>query len=117
WKQEFLSLHKKKWPELVSFRGKLNDPKMVVQFFESYLQAQRMLEKLHTYAHLRMDEDLGNDVHKGDFGLISSLIHEFSLTTAWMEPELLSLPQEQFQKLLADEQLKPYRFHLEKIGK
>lgn len=106
-----------KWPELASFKGKLHDPIAASQFFDVYLNAQRKLEKLHTYAHLRMDEDLGNDSTKNDFGLISTLIHEFSLETSWIEPEFLSLSEEKFQELLADSALTPYHFYLQKIGR
>jgi len=106
-----------KWPELSKYKGKLHDPKAVASLFDSYLELQRKLEKLHTYAHLRLDEDLGNDTFKSDFGMISTLIHEFSLETSWIEPEFLTLNDEQFRQLISDSALTPYRFHLEKIGR
>lgn len=106
-----------KWPQLTTYKGKLHDPTAVAGLLNSYLNLQRQLEKLHTYAYLRLDEDLGNDVYKSDFGLISSLIHEFSLEASWIEPEFLSLNNDQFQKLLSASELKPYQFHLEKIGR
>lgn len=106
-----------KWPELAKFRGQLHDPNAVVRFFDIYLNLHRKLEKLHTYAHLRMDEDLGNDYFKTDFGLISTLIHQFALETSWIEPEFLSLSEEQFRRLIVDASLTPYRFYLEKIGR
>ena len=106
-----------KWPELAQYKGKLHDPRAVAALFDSYLNVQRKLEKLHTYAHLRLDEDLGNDSYKSDFGLVSSLIHEFSLETSWIEPEFLSLNEEQFKKLVADEGLSSFQFYLEKIGR
>jgi oligoendopeptidase F len=114
WKQD---LEKLEWSELSQYKGRLHDPKAAAKLFDSYLSLQRQLEKLHTYAHLRFDEDLGNDSFKSNFGMISSLIHEFSLETSWIEPEFLSLTEVQFQKLLADSTLNPYRFHLEKIGR
>jgi oligoendopeptidase F len=104
-----------KWPQLSEYKGRLHDPQAVAGLLESYLTLQRQLEKLHTYAHLRLDEDLGNDTFKSDFGLISSLIHEFSLETSWIEPEFLSLNDEQIQQLIAHSDLAPYQFHLQKI--
>ncbi|MGB7979123.1 MAG: oligoendopeptidase F [Chlamydiales bacterium] len=106
-----------KWPELSRYRGRLHDPLSVAELFDSYLALQRKLEKLHVYAHLRLDEDLGNDTFKSDFGLISTLIHEFSLQTSWIEPEFLELKEDQFSQLIAHSALSPYRFHLEKIGR
>ncbi len=106
-----------KWPELLKYKGRLHDAAAAASLFDSYLTLQRKLEKLHTYAHLRLDEDLGNDVFKTDFGLISTLIHEFSLETSWIEPEFLTLSEEQFRSLISHKALTPYRFHLEKIGR
>jgi oligoendopeptidase F len=122
WREDLASMRSKeaagpKWPELSAFKGKLHDPAAAAQFFDVYLNAQRKLEKLHVYAHLRMDEDLGNDLSKNNFGLISTLIHEFSLETSWVEPEFLSLSEEQFEELVRAESLKPYFFHLKKLGK
>lgn len=121
WKEDFSKIggvsKGLKWPELAQYKGKLHDPMAVAGLFDLYLNVQRKLEKLHTYAHLRMDEDLGNDNSKNDFGLISTLIHEFSLETSWIEPEFLSLSQEQFQKLMSDAALTPYSFYLQKIGR
>lgn len=121
WKEDLTKSNGKgkapKWPELAQFKGQLHDPNAVARFFDTYLNLQRKLEKLHTYAHLRLDEDLGNDNFKSDFGLISTLIHEFSLETSWIEPEFLSLKEEQFQRLISDAALSPYRFYLEKMGR
>lgn len=119
WKMELKQVQggDPKWPQIVGYKGKLHEPAAVAALLGSYLDLQRRLEKLHTYAHLRLDEDLGNDSFKTDFGLISGLIHEFSLATSWIEPELIGLSEEQFQKLIRDAALAPYRFHLEKIGR
>ena len=106
-----------KWPQLSEFRGRMHDPIAVTSLFKSLMDLQRKLEKLHTYANLRLDEDLGNDSFKSDFGLISTLIHDFSLETAWVEPEFLSLSEEQFNNLLDHIPLSSYRFYLEKVGR
>ena len=108
---------KPRWTEMKSFKNRLSDPAAVASLFEFYLNAQRKLEKLHTYAHLRLDEDLGNDHFKSDFGLISSLIHDFQLETSWIEPEFMRLNEADFENLISQSQLKPYRFYLQKVGR
>lgn len=121
WKKDFTQAGKgqqtPRWPELMQFKGQLHDPIAVARFFDVYLSLQRKLEKLHTYAHLRLDEDLGNDHFKSDFGLISTLIHEFNLETSWIEPEFLSLSTEHFEELVSNSELAPYRFYLQKMGR
>ena len=121
WKQDFLQTqgagHAPHWPELKAYQGQLSNPKVVVAFFDTYFALDRKLSKLHTYAHLRLDEDLGNDAFKHDFGLISALLHDFQLESAWIEPEILGLSAENYDRLLNHSSLKPYRFYLERIGR
>lgn len=121
WSREFEVMKGKKegsrWPELTQYKGRLGDPQAVASFLELYLGLDRKLSKLHTYAHLRMDEDLGNDLFKRDYGLISSLVHDFQHECAWVEPELLSLEEANFKRLLVDSSLGTYRFFFEKIGR
>ena len=106
-----------RWPQLVSFKGRLSEPDSVASLVELYMGLDRRLSKLHTYAHLRMDEDLGNDLFKRDYGLISGLYHDFQHECAWIEPELLSLNDADFKRLSAHSELRPYRFYLEKLGR
>lgn len=107
-----------RWPDLGSYKGTLKDsPEAVARFFDAYFGLQRQLYKLHTYAHLRLDEDLGNDSLKKNFGLITSLIHDFQLEFSWVEPELLSLGDDEFKKIIENPLLQEYRFYLEKIGR
>src|SRR5579872_1481305 len=100
WQKEFEGAEGAKssprWPDFDSYKGTLKDsPEAVARFFDAYFALQRKLYKLHTYAHLRLDEDLGDDVLKKNFGLITSLIHDFQLEFSWVEPELLSLKDDE----------------------
>ncbi|MDE3045157.1 MAG: oligoendopeptidase F [Verrucomicrobiota bacterium] len=104
-----------RWPELKSFQGRLGDPRAMTQFMDRYLSLDRMLTKLGTYAHLRLDEDLGNDEFKRNFGLILGLSHDFRLETAWLEPEILSLSDAEVARLMQEPSLKNYRFYFERI--
>ncbi len=120
WKKEFEGVVGKgkgpRWPDLHSFRGNLkNSPEAVRKFLDAYFGLERRLSKLHTYAHLRLDEDLGNDAAKESFGRVSSLIHDFQVEYSWVEPELLSMSGEEFQALLSHPFLKPYHFYLSKL--
>lgn len=105
-----------RWPQLQAFKGKLNEPLLVANLLDSYFSLDRHLSKLYTYAHLRYDEDLGADEFKRDYGLISGLHHEFQTECAWIEPELLSLNEQDFQRLVNSPELQSYRFFLQKIG-
>ncbi len=121
WSKDFLEIRGKgkepSFPNLKAHQGHLKDPKAASAFFAAYFDLDRKLSKLYTYAHLRSDEDLGNDEFKSDLGRISELFHAFGLETSWVEPEILSLSEADYQLLVKNPGLKDYTFHLEKIGR
>ena len=93
WKKEFTKAQGNPeaphWPELALFKGRLKEgPAVVLQLLETVLALERHLSKLYTYAHLRHDEDVGNDTFKEAHFRITSLLHEFRQESCWMEPEL-----------------------------
>lgn len=106
-----------RWPKLKSFENQLSKPEPLAHFLDAYLNLDRRLSKLYTYAHLRQDEDLGNDEAKQNLGLITSLMHDFRLEYSWVEPELLSMSEKDFQRLIQNPLLKSYRFYMEKLGR
>lgn len=105
------------WPSLRQYGGKLKNPTDAANFFKAYFDLDRKLSKLYTYAHLRMDEDLGNDETKTNYGKITDALHAFSLETSWVEPELLSLNDQEFAQIVQSPLLSEYKFYIEKIGR
>ncbi len=119
WAEEFGSVKgmdtAPRWPELKKFQGQLRNASQLSQFLDAYLTLDRKLSKLATYAHLRADEDLGNDEFKRNYGLITSINHDFRSEMSWVEPEILSLPDAEITKLLQDPAIQPYKFHFERM--
>jgi oligoendopeptidase F len=104
------------WPQLQNFRGKFKDGvENLKNAFDTSFALARQLEKLYTYAHLRHDEEITIDAHKGAFQRISALLYDFQQECAWIEPEILELPSETIERYLNSPLLTEYRFHLEKI--
>jgi oligoendopeptidase F len=120
WKKEFTkaqgSAEAPHWPKLAPFKGRLKEgPAVVLQLLEAVLDLERHLSKLYTYAHLRHDEDVGNDTYKEAYLRITGLLHDFRQEICWIEPELLSLSTGELKKLLDAPELQSYKFYLEKI--
>jgi len=116
WRKDFIEYEGKeqspRWPDLAAFQGRLREnPETLASMLNYYFNMDRALGKLYTYAHLRHDEDVGDDLYKQAFMKISALIHEFKQEASWIEPEILQIPDEFFQA----DVLKPYRIYLEKI--
>ncbi len=104
------------WPSLANYRGKLKESTSVVrEVLNRSCALSRELEKLHTYAHLRHDEEITDDRHKSSYQRIMSLLFDFQQESAWIEPELLMLPSDLVDNYLKSPELADYRFHIEKI--
>ncbi len=100
-----------RWPELAAYKGRLNDPKTMAEFLDLYLSYNRKLEKLHTYAHLRFDENQEDDQFKTNNGLITGTYQDFAFETSWFEPEVMDMPP----SLLKDPSLSAYQFYFDQL--
>jgi oligoendopeptidase F len=113
WGREEKETH---WPELAAFRETWKQsPEYLKSLIELCSEIDRYLSKLYTYAHLRHDEDVAEETAKKAHSRIVSLSYAFRQETAWIEPEMLQLPEEVLSKMIYSPVLKDYAFHLEKI--
>ena len=104
------------WPQLDRYKGKLNESaELLKEALEEVHTIDRQLAKLYTYAHLKHDEDITHNENKVAYNKVIAILHQFAQETAWFEPELLAVPDEQIQKYLQSPILEDYHFHLEKI--
>src|ERR1700722_19782719 len=120
WEKDFHSVAGEKktprFPELLKFKGRLSEgPSVLKEAIELSLNLERRLEKLYTYAHLRHDEEITNDVYKAANMRITSLLCDLREESAWFEPEILSLPTEKINEYLNSPVLESYRFLIQKI--
>lgn len=120
WESEFSTSIESKtppyWPSFTTFRGRLSESALILkEALDSFFSHLRTLEKLYTYAHLRHDEEITIDSHSSAFQQISTRIHDFQKESAWLEPEILELSEKTLDAYLRGEELKEYRFYIEKI--
>ncbi len=104
------------WPELVPFRETWKEsPENLKALLDLCCLIDRHLSRLYTYAHLRHDEDVAEEIAKNAYSRIVTLLYAFRQETAWIEPEMLQLPEEMLSAILKSPLLEEYAFHLEKI--
>ena len=119
WEKEFSTLageKKPRFPELLKFQGRLSQgPQVLKDAIDLSIVLERKLEKLYTYAHLRHDEDITNDLYKAAYMRITALLCDLREEFAWFEPEVLGLSQEKIDEYLKSPLLAPYRFLIQKI--
>lgn len=121
WEKAFQSFipslqQKPLWPTISALQGTLKQgPAKVKEVLDLTMEIDRQLTKLYTYAHLKHDEDITNADFKKAYEQILFAAHAFAQETAWLQPEILALPIDNINQLLASPLLADYQFHLEKM--
>ncbi len=119
WKEDFDRLAnrgKTSFSELQKHKGGLHlGSDKILETLNLYFEIDRFLSKLHVYANLRHDEDLEKEEPKKAYDLALSLYQKFATDAAWIEPELLNLPEEKFQSLLQEKHLELYKTYLNRL--
>jgi len=113
WEKDLQSLKKSNdVKKIIGLKGKIKSAKDVKKLFDLYFSVKRKIEKIYTYAHLRLDEDLTNDQNKKIFDISLAVYFSFEKATAWIQPELLQLPIDEWVK---KDILKPFQFLIKKL--
>ena len=99
--------------EFARFQGHVaEDPKAAIR--ESF-RVMRMLDKLYGFAFMKQDEDRGNNVYQALAARSMSLIVEAQSAAAFLEPELLAMPEEELLKLADDPDMADYDVYIKEI--
>ena len=93
-------------PEIGAYQGKVaEDPKgVIVRYFET----SKRLEKIFAYAMMRADQDGSDGRYTAMLGKVRHLAVQLSAACAFLEPELLALPEEQLKDLGSDPSFSDY---------
>jgi len=90
-------------------------PESLKRCLELDERISRMLDKVHTYAHLRNDEDKTHSTYQGKFEQVMRLATRASQAGSFIQSELMSIPEDRMQEFLQADELQYYRLHLEKL--
>lgn len=97
------------------YRGRITISNLV-QVLKARDEAIMLMEKLYSYAHMRKDEDNTNPLYQGLADRAVSLFVQASGLFAFIEPEILSLPEKELtEKLNKDAELKVYGHYIENL--
>jgi oligoendopeptidase F len=96
------------------FKGKLHDPKQLVACLKFHLDFERAAERLGTYAFLKTAEDTANSVYQRMQGRFQNAASRASQASSYLQPELVAIPDDRMQELLAARVMAPYRLMLQR---
>jgi len=115
WQRDFEIVEEKIKP-FASFKGKLgSSAEILADCLRTDDDANRFMEKLYTYAHLRHDEDIGNSHYQGMLDKITSLYYKINAELSWIQPEIMAIDDKTMDEFLNNENLAFYRFSLKKM--
>lgn len=98
------------------FKGKLNNAKDILRYFEFNNEVNLKLENVCVYTYLKFDEDTTNTHFQELKGRADNLLSEFSLVSSFVMPELCKLSQNDIEKFMAEEEgLRKYKYDFDCI--
>lgn len=115
WEKAFETL-KKEGIKIKEYEGKLNDSEALLEFLKLDEKISREAEKILVYSHLKSDENTGDNQNQGRMNKADSYMAELSSYGAFFIPEILSIGEENINKMLNEkEELKLYDFMFKSI--
>lgn len=110
WEKDFSKA--KSMTDFSEFRGKLGGKKAFYDCMKKEEAAGRIIEKLGVYAMMNHDGDTKNSQFDALLSRVNSLSTTFGAETAFITPELLSLPQKTIEDYIKDPELSDYDYSL-----
>ncbi|MBQ6735225.1 MAG: oligoendopeptidase F [Lachnospiraceae bacterium] len=105
----------KELPKIAQFQGKLKDAKTIARCYKTMTKIELKVENLFSYAHQRKDEDTRADKAQSMYARVFAKYVAINTASAYIEPEILSLPKAKLEKIAKDKALADFRYNMEKL--
>jgi oligoendopeptidase F len=102
--------------EVLAHHGRLGESAAVLRdAYEAAYRLQHLLERINVFVRLSYDEDTTNSDAQSRLDEATSLSIRIGQQTAWFDPELLEIPEDRLNKMLADPVLEPHRHAIDDV--
>ena len=101
--------------KVAAFAGTLTDAHRIAELMKAENELDLLLSDLFVYANLRKSEDTRADDAQQMYARIYGKYVQAIMQISFINPEILSLPEAELQKVTEAEEIAPYRFLLEKL--
>lgn len=86
---------------LAKYQGQLaSSGETLAEAIDTMLDLNRRLSHVYVYAHLRNDQDQGNEKYQQMEARCSSLYSKFKQATSFFEPELMAIPESDLEEMI-----------------
>jgi len=115
WEREFVDLQQR-YPQITQFRGKLSEsPASLLAALEFEKSVDQPLERLGTYASLRVSENASDPAFLEREARLQNLHTDIVEKCSYISPELMAIPEGKFAALIAAPELNLWRTVLERL--
>lgn len=116
WDKELETL-KSMMKEIPQYKGQIkDDSKKFVELIKLEEKMGRLLDKLYVYVYMLKDLDSKDEVSSVKLQEIQAIYTEYSVSAAWITPEILQIPKETMERWIDENpELKDNRFGLMEI--
>lgn len=116
WDKELETL-KSMMKEIPQYKGQIkDDSKKFVELIKLEEKIGRLLDKLYVYVYMLKDLDSKDEVSSVKLQEIQAIYTEYSVSAAWITPEILQIPKETMERWIEENpELKDNRFGLMEI--
>jgi len=102
--------------QVAAYQGRLSESaEVLAEALRAWLDANRRMEKIYVYAHLRSDEDLGNTTYQAMIDRARSAYIQMSAAGAYLSPEIIGIDDAVMAEWMASDVLKPYEVWLKDV--
>mgnify|MGYP002523965411 FL=1 len=114
WEKDYKELDKS--VNFVSaFKGKLSDKAKLLELLKKSDETEIKLEKLYSYARMRLDQDSSNNFYAGLTDRAQALLVKYSAVGSYINPELCSLDEKYIESLISDPDFSDYDYMLKGV--
>lgn len=100
----------------MQFRGRLGEsPEVLAECLRFDTGADRLGDRVGTYAFLRSSEDVGNSTYQGLKARFLGVAARAGELASYIRPEILSLPDDKLREFIASPALVDYKIALERL--
>lgn len=103
--------------EIPQYKGQIkDDSKKFIELIQLEERLGRLLDKLYVYVYMLKDLDSKDEISSVKLQEIQALYTEYSVSAAWITPEILQIPKETMERWIDENpELKDHRFGLMEI--
>ena len=115
WEEDFIKLQKG-IEELGKFEGTLGEAaENLLALMEKSDELNQLAEQVYVYANQRLHENMGDTLYQGLSGRAQMLLVQMSEAASYIEPEILTIPEEKLEEMMKEEGLRKYETYFRRL--